>query len=424
MAKKVTIINPGKENRPTIGAIADIDRLPEIRAYPIVAGASCSSPFFGHPATRIHIHARTFRKRSKSTMKKLLPALLISTIASHAQPVFIGTGAEGIYLTDFNPEKGTLTKTVQVAEYSRPGFLALHPEKPILYSIGGNNKVAAFTISEGNSLALIGEASCGGIGPCHLAIDASGRTLAVANYGDGSVVTIRLDANGKPGETASVFKIEGSGPDESRQKEAHTHGVYFDNANRFLFAPDLGADKTLVYKFDPATSEIVPHDPAALAAPPGSGPRHMAFSSDEKHTYVINELTNTVTVAEFDQEAGSFTDIQTIATLPDDFTKFNKTAEIEVHPNGKFVYGSNRGHDSIVVFKRDPESGELTFLQHAPCGGKTPRHFTIDPSGKWLLCGHQDSDTISVLSLDPETGLLGDPKNTVSIPKPICLIFP
>ena len=150
----------------------------------------------------------------------------------------------------------------------------------------------------------------------------------------------------------------------------------------------------------------------------------MVFSPDEKHAYVINELTSTVTVAEFNKEAGSLTYIQTIATLPKDFTEHSSTAEIQVHPNGKFVYGSNRGHDSIVVFKRDPETGKLTFIQYAPCGGKTPRHFTIDPSGKWLLCGHQSSDTISILSLDPETGLLGEPKDTISTPKPICILFP
>jgi len=357
-------------------------------------------------------------------MKKFLLLLATVPIISHARPVYIGTGAEGIYLADFDTENGTLSEPTLAAKYPRPGFLALHPEKRILYSISGKNTVAAFAIDKDSSLTLLGEAECGGKGPCHLAIDASGRTLAVANYGDGSVATIRLDTDGKPGDIVSLIKIEGSGPNESRQKEAHTHGVYFDKANRFLFAPDLGADKTLAYKFDPETSEITPNAPDALTAPPGSGPRHMDFSPDEKHAYVINELTNTVTVAEFDKKAGSFTDIQTIATLPEDFTERNTTAEIEVHPNGKFVYGSNRGHDSIVVYERDPETGKLTFLQHAPCGGKTPRHFAIDPSGKWLLCGHQDSDTISILSLDPETGLLGKPENTVTAPRPICLLFP
>ena len=355
---------------------------------------------------------------------KSIPTLLLTTAMLHAQPLYIGTGADGIYLSDFDAEKGTLTEPTRAVEYKQPGFLALHPEKPILYSIGGDNTVAAFTIGDKNSLALLGSAPCGGNGPCHLALDASGRTVAVANYGDGSVTTIRLGADGKPGETASVMKIEGSGPNEGRQKEPHTHGVYFDNANRFLLAPDLGADKTLIYKFDPATSAITPNEPADFKSPPGSGPRHLALSPDEKNAYIINELTNTVTVADFDVKTGSLTDIQNIPTLPNDFADQNSTAEIEVHPTGNFVYGSNRGHDSITVYKRDSETGKLTFLQHAPCGGKAPRHFKIHPSGKWLLCGHQDSDTISVLSLDPETGKLGEPTSTVKAPKPICLLFP
>jgi 6-phosphogluconolactonase len=271
---------------------------------------------------------------------------------------------------------------------------------------------------------LLGSAPSGGNGPCHLAIDNSGRTLAVANYGGGSFATIRLDADGKPSEIISLLKMEGSGPNKQRQNAAHAHGVYFDKANRFLFVPDLGIDKILIRKFDPATSALSVNATDDMISPPGGGPRHMAFSPDEKHTYVINELTNTVSVAQFNAETGALKPIQEIGTLPEGFTEPNTTAEIEVHANGNFVYGSNRGHDSIVVYKRDPKSGKLTLVQHAPCGGKTPRHFKIDPSGKWLLCAHQNSDTISVLSLDPATGLLGEPKSTVRAPKPICILFP
>jgi 6-phosphogluconolactonase len=355
---------------------------------------------------------------------KIPTILLLTTLALQAQPIYIGTAADGIYLADFDPEKGTLTEPTLAAKYPSPGFLAIHPEKPILYSIGGGNTVAAFTIGEKNALTQLGTASSGGGGPCHLAIDDSGRTLTVANYGDGSFASIRLGADGKPGEIVTLVKNTGTGPNEKRQTAPHTHGVYFDNANRFLFVPDLGIDKVLIYKFDPATSELTPNEPAEMISPPGAGPRHMAFSPDEKHAYIINELTNTVSVAEFDPKSGALKPIQEIATLPADFKEQSTTAEIEVHPNGNFVYGSNRGHDSIVVYKRDPETGKLTFLQHAPCGGKTPRHFKIDPSGKWLICAHQNSDTISVLSLDPETGILGKPSTPVSAPKPNCILFP
>lgn len=356
-------------------------------------------------------------------MKSLLFLAALAIPFAHAAPVYIGTAADGIYLADFDPEKGTLTEPKLAAPYPSPGFLALHPAKPVLYSIGGDHTVAAFAIGKDHALTRIGKAPCGGNGPCHLAVDATGRTLAVANYGDGSFVTIRLDEDGKPGETAGLVRNTGSGPNKQRQNAAHTHGVYFDKANRFLFVPDLGIDKVVIHRFDAATSGLSPNDPADMVSPPGGGPRHMAFSPDEKHAYVINELTNTVSVAEFDAAKGALKPIQEIATLPDGFSDPNTTAEIEVHPNGKFVYGSNRGHDSIVVYKRDPETGRLTFIQHAPCGGKTPRHFKIDPSGKWLVCGHQDSGTLSILSLDPATGRLGEPKNTVSAPKPICILF-
>lgn len=353
-------------------------------------------------------------------------ALITLNIFAETKPFYIGTMADGIYLAQFDSVKGTLTKPTLVAKYEKPGFLALHPEKPILYAVGAGNKVAAFMIANDHSLTLINEVDSGGNGPCHLVVDAKGQTLAVANYGDGSVVTLRLDANGKIGELISNMKNKGSGPNAARQKSAHAHGVYFSKSNNLLFAPDLGTDETLIYRFNPETSEITPDDPAAFKAHPGAGPRHMDFSPDEKHAYIINELTNTVTVtvAEFDSETGSLTEIQTLPTLPEDFKDANKTAEIEVHPNGNFVYGSNRGHNSIVVYKRDPKTGKLTYLQHAPCGGEFPRHFAIDPSGKWLLCGHKLSNTLAVLSLDSETGLLGAPQSTVEIPWACCILFP
>ncbi len=350
--------------------------------------------------------------------------LLLTALTLHAQPLFIGTGADGIYLADFDAEKGTLTEPTLAVKYARPGFLALHPELPVLLAVGGENKIASFTIGENHSLTFLGDADSGGNGPCHLAVDASGRTVAVANYGGGSLTTIRLGADGKPGETVSHFKIEGSGANKQRQNEAHTHGTYFDNSNRFLFVPDLGIDKTLIYRFDPATSELKPNTPDALKSIPGAGPRHMAFSPDENYAYIVNELDNTITAASFDDSTGALTAIGSLPTLPADFKGQSSTSEIEVHPSGKFVYASNRGHDSIAVFARDTDTGKLTFLQHAPCGGAIPRHFKIHSSGKWLLCGHQKDNTISVLPLDPESGLLGAPVYTVKAPAPICLLFP
>lgn len=367
-------------------------------------------------------------------LRKLYTPLILLTATLHAAPVFIGTNtgksstSKGIYLADFDSATGELSEPVLAAEYQNPGFLALHPAMPVLYACGvpnqpfpdGSGSVAAFAIGANHGLKFLGESTTGGKGACHVAVDATGHTVAIANYGDGSLSTVKLDDSGIPRASATVVKNTGEGPNKPRQDGPHAHGVYFDKANQHLFVPDLGIDEVFVYPFDPATSELG-KPLASLTTAPGAGPRHMAFSPDEKHAYVINELTNTVLAASYAD--GKFIPLDSVPTLPEGFTDRNTTAEIEVHPNGKFVYGSNRGHNSIVVYQRDGETGALTLLQHAPCGGRTPRHFKIDPTGKWLLCAHQDSSTISVLPLNPETGKLGDPVNTVSSPSPICLLF-
>jgi 6-phosphogluconolactonase len=373
---------------------------------------------------------------SSAMFRKILTVLLVLTAALHAAPVFIGTntggsgGSKGIYLADFDSATGKLSVPTLAVDYANPGFLAIHPTKPILYAVGepakpfpdGSSSVAAFAIGKDHSLKFLGQSSTGGKGACHLAVDASGRTLAVANYGDGHISTVRLDANGLPGETATVIVHKGAGPNKSRQEGPHAHGVYFDKANQHLFVPDLGLDQVFVYPFDPANSKL--GDPLpSLSTVPGAGPRHLVFSADEKFVYVIDELNSTLTAAGYDAATAKFTAMGATTTLPADFRGANKTAEVEIHPNGKFLYASNRGHDTIAVYQRNPESGALSFLRHAPCGGKTPRHFKIDPSGKWLLCAHQDSNDISVLALDPETGLLGMPADTVASPNPICLLF-
>jgi 6-phosphogluconolactonase len=365
-------------------------------------------------------------------MKANIIVTLLLAAKLSAIPVFIGTGrngdAKGIHQADFDPATGRLTEPKLAAAYAAPGFLALHPEKPVLLSIGapktpfpdGSSSVAAFAIGKDFSLTFLGEASAAGKGACHLAIDATGRTVAVANYGDGKVSTIRLDENGVPKETVSVIANTGSGPNKQRQEGPHAHGVYFDKANRHLFVPDLGLDKVLVYPFDAATSKLGDALPPLVTAP-GAGPRHMAFPPDERHAYVINELDNTILAASY--QNGSFKPIGVSQTLPPDFTGQNTTAEIEVSADGKHVYASNRGHNSIAVFSRAAATGALTFIHHAPCGGKVPRHFKLSPCGKWLLCGHQDSNTISVLPRDPDTGKLGAPAQTVANPSPICILF-
>jgi len=370
--------------------------------------------------------------RSLPAAVLLIPAVFTATL--QAVPMFIGTdaggqsGSKGIYRAEFDPASGKLEPPQLAAAYPGPGFLVLHPSKPVLLAVGGPHKpvadgtdsVAAFAIGANHSLELLGAASSGGTGACHLAVDPAGHTVAVANYSDGHIATLRLDDRGVPAEIVSVIINHGAGPDTQRQAGPHAHGVYFDPAATRLFVPDLGLDRVLVYRFDPATSKLG-EALAPLRTAAGAGPRHLAFSQDQRFAYVINELNGSVLAASLEQ--GILKPLGTVATLPASFSGPNTTAEIEISPDGSFVYASNRGHDSIAVFRRDVASGALTLMQDAPCGGKAPRHFKIAPGGKWLLCAHQESNTISVLPLDPHNGTLGAPTTTVPCPRPICLLF-
>lgn len=360
--------------------------------------------------------------------------LFLSALPLSAIPVFIGTntgggtGSKGIYRAAFDPVTGRLSEPTLAAAYQQPGFLVRHPQLPVLLAVGapnqpfgdGTSSVAAFAIAADHSLKFLGEASTGGKGACHLAVDPTGRTVAVANYGDGRISTVTLDARGVPQKTVSVITHTGSGPNKSRQDGPHAHGVYFNRAGTRLYVPDLGLDRVFVYPFDPATSKLGEELPPLLTAP-GAGPRHLAFTADETQVHVVNELDNTVLTATHGD--GGFKPTGAISTLPAGYSGQNTTAEIELSPDGRFIYVSNRGHDSIAVFRQAPAAGAEPLIQRAPCGGKTPRHFKISPCGKWLLCAHMESNTISVLPRNPTTGELGAPTCTVASPSPICLLF-
>ncbi len=352
------------------------------------------------------------------------------SVALQAVPMFIGTDAKGnaIFRAEFDETTGDLGAPVKVADYKEPGFLALHPQKPILYSVGAPNtafadrsgSLAGFAIGEDHGLSFLGEASCGGRGPCHLQVDGSGKFLAVANYGDGSVATVALDAQGRPSGDPQVQQNSGSGP-TGRQKGPHAHGAYFNTANDRLIVPDLGTDKLLVYRFDRSTGVL--NAAAPVATPPAAGPRHLAFHPMLPIAYVINELDNTVGVYKYADADASFTPVETQPTLPEDFKGGSTTAEIAVHPNGKFLYASNRGHDSIVAWAIDPASGKLTLVGREPSGGKTPRHFAIAPGGRFLVAANQASGDIQVLAIHPQSGALSTTAHKIQLPGPICLLF-
>ena len=367
-----------------------------------------------------------------------LAALAASAVAAPAAKpgpvtVYVGTYTDGtsrgIYRLTFDAATGTMTEPALAVETKNPSFLALHPSGRFLYAVGeissfGGQKtgaVSAFAIDpKTGDLALLNQQSSEGAGPCHLVVDKTGGNALVANYGGGTVAVLPIGEDGRLKPASSVRAHEGSGPNKGRQEKPHAHGIYLDAAERFAFSPDLGADRVFVYRFDAAKGTLEPHGAAPLD--PGAGPRHLAFHPSGKYAYTINELLSTVSAFAYDPAKGALTPLQTVSALPPGFSGTSWTAEVEVSRDGRFVYGSNRGDDSLAVFRVDAATGRLTPAGHAPVGGKYPRHFTIDPSGRFILAGHQGSGTIAVLRLDPATGLPSLTGSTVKLDKPVCLL--
>jgi 6-phosphogluconolactonase len=255
-------------------------------------------------------------------------------------------------------------------------------------------------------------------------VDTAGKNALVANYGGGSVSCIPITADGKLSQPTAFIQHTGSSVNAQRQKEPHAHSINVDKANRFAFVADLGLDKVLVYRFDPAAGTLSPNNPPAATVAPGSGPRHFAFHPSGKFAYANNEITSSVTAFNYDAERGVLSEIHTAPTLPAEFdAKRSSTAEVQVHPSGKFLYVSNRGHDAIAIFTIDQTTGKLTPTGHQSTQGKTPRNFGIDPSGKFLLAANQGSDTVVIFQIDPATGALKPTGATVDVPTPVCVKF-
>ncbi len=336
--------------------------------------------------------------------------------------------SKGIYRAVLNLETGDLSKPELAAEIASPGFVVLGPEGRRLYSVcqlpdGQGGGVAAFEISQdGQSLRLLNTQSIGDGGAAHLAVDHAGRLLFTAQYGGGSVAVFPLGKDGRIHPRSALVEHEGSGPDPARQKRPHPHWVGLDPANRFLFVPDLGIDRVMIYRIDAEASRIEPH--GSGRCPAGAGPRHMKFHPNGKFVYVLNELQLSVSVFRFDPEAGTLDPLQTISTLPEELREVRCTAsEIRIHPNGRFLYSANRGHDTITAFTVDPKTGKLAFIEREAVRGSWPRNFNLDPGGKWLLAAGRNSNTISVFRVDLESGGLVYSGKTVNCPTPICITF-
>jgi 6-phosphogluconolactonase len=346
---------------------------------------------------------------------------------------YTGPKSKGIYVSKLDPATGALSEPELAGESVNPSFLAFHPTGKFVYA--GNEigkfegkpagSVEAFAVDAATGkLTSLGKRSSGGSGPCHVSVHPTGKFVAAANYGGGSAVVLPVGEDGKLGEHTGFVQHKGSGPNPSRQKEPHTHSANFSPDGRFLLAADLGLDKVLIYKLDAATGQVSPNDPASGSVPPGGGPRHLAFHPSGKFAFVCDEITSAVTAFSYDAEKGALTQLETLSTLPAGYDKpGNSTAEVAVHPSGKFVYVSNRGHDSIAGFSFDEATGKLAAIGHTPIGGKVPRNFGIDPSGMWLLAAGQSSDTVTVFRIDPKTGGLTPTGKSVTVGAPVCVRF-
>jgi 6-phosphogluconolactonase len=342
---------------------------------------------------------------------------------------YTGPKSKGIYLSRLDLASGKLSAPVLAGEIEQPSFLALHPNGRFLYAVnetGGGRpatgQVTAFAIGAGGKLSILNQQPSRGSGPCHLVVDRAGKNVLLANYGGGSVAAFPVAQDGRLGDSTGFAQHAGSSVNQQRQKEPHAHSINLDPANRFAVAADLGLDKVLVYRFDGAKGTLSPNVPPSASVKPGSGPRHFAFHPGGRSAYVINELASTVTAFQYDAGKGELKELQTVSTLPKDFTGPSYTAEVQVHPSGKFLYGSNRGHDSLAVFGIEA-SGMLRYVENTATGGSTPRNFGISPDGKYLLAANQKSDNVVVFRIDPKSGRLTSTGSTVEVPSPVCVKF-
>jgi 6-phosphogluconolactonase len=355
------------------------------------------------------------------------------TTSPMSLPVYIGTytgpgKGQGIYLTYLDLAAGTLSPPELVAQTVNPTFLALHPNHKFLFAVNEvadfNGKkdgaVTGFSIdAPTGKLTAINQQPSGGPGPCHLSFDPDGKHVLIGNYVGGSFEVLPVDDDGKMAEATCAIQDDTSDP----RHPPHGHCIQFDPAGTFVIADDLGLDKIFVFRFDPAKGVLTANDPPAVDTGKGEGPRHLAFHPNGKWAYNINELNSTMSQYSWDGERGILTEVQSLSTLPGDYHGNNTCAELAVHPSGRFIYGSNRGNNSIAIFRIDPQTGRLTPAGHTPTGGKSPRNFAMDPGGHWLLAANQDSGNVVVFKVNTETGELKATGQSIQVGAPVCLTF-
>ncbi len=366
------------------------------------------------------------------------------SLPKNATLVYVGTytgeptKSKGIYLfwlrTGGNEvsQNTTLVPLGVAAETESPSFLTLDLKRRLLFCANETDSfngkpgggVSAFSIDPTTGkLKLINQQSSMGNGPCHVVLDKAGKNLFVANYDSGSVAVLPVSTDGHLGEASCVIQDTGNGPNHARQKGPHAHCVTLSPDNRFAFVCDLGTDKVMIFKFDAEHGQLTPNDPPFVQVKPGAGPRHLVFHPNGKFAYLINEIGSTISAFAYDDKTGALKELQTVSSLPGDYHGPNKAAEIGIAPSGKFLFASNRGHETIVLFAIDSDKGTLNWVEEQNTGGKTPRHFGIQPSGEHLAICNQDSNTVLVCGIDPGDGHLKPSGVFADVPSPACAVF-
>jgi len=361
---------------------------------------------------------------------------LLVYIGTYTEAIRFGTGevfqgkGRGIHIYRMDPEDGSWKSYDTAEDIKNPSYLAFHPGRRYLYAVNElksyqgeqSGTLSAFRVDpEDGRLHFINMMPTHGTDPCHVVVDGSGRYALVSNFASGSIAVLPIREDGGLEEASDVRRHSGSSLDPVRQAGPHTHSATLDASNRYVFVPDLGLDRLMIYRFDADKGKLEAHEQPWLETASGAGPRHFVLHPGGGFAYLINELDSTIVSMEYDGQRGRLRAIQTVSTLPESFEGNSSCADIQVHPSGRFLYGSNRGHDSIITFKIDPQSGRLNYLGHESTRGKTPRNFLIDPSARFLFAANQDTDNVVHFNIDPRSGRLAPSGHQTDAPTPVCI---
>jgi 6-phosphogluconolactonase len=366
----------------------------------------------------------------RSLIVVMVYSLALASVHADDMYVYFGTHVvgpgKGFSLSHFDTDTGVLTKPKYLIDAVAPAFFVIDSGGKHLYTCnsGRPGGVSSYEIDpKTGALKLLNSKSAGGANTSYISLDKTGRFALSANYEGGNIEVWPIQPDGSFGERTAFIQHTGRGIDPQRQTHAYAHSIITDPTNRFALSGDLGVDKVFVYRFDEKAGTLAPNDPPSVSIKPGSGARHVKFHPNGKWVYLISEMGSTVTAFNWDTAKGTLAEFQTVSTLPADFKGASACAEMEIHPNGKFLYGSNRGHDSLVVFAIDQSSGKLLLVQHISSAGKTPRNFAFDPTGKWIICTNHDSNNAVVFKIDENTGKLTQVGEPMDVPYPFCERF-